>query len=1056
MNFFSQFAADHADLNPAPFWFLNDRLDPQEMRRQVRLMAEQRVGGFFLHARMGRQTAYLSDEWFLAIDAAIDEAKKTGLGVWIYDEDNWPSGYAGGAVLQSGEWTHQRFLRFTEYETQPTVLINPYDGILAMYEIAGRESLEPRVVRIDPSTVANTNSTKRYKPSSGDPRTILVVAREIHRGRREFCPEEVVQGYVDVFNPAVTDLFIQTTYEEYYRRYQTYFGNTIRGFFFDEPQYHELGLWENDTIRFPFSEQFPDAYSLSTGRELMVDAPWLWLEGPSSPDVRYSFYRMLAEQFRNNFTRRLSTWCSDHKVHLTGHVILEEHPRMAVRSIGDPMLHYLDPDVPGIDHLGKDLDLKMFWSSSHVLCKQVQSAANQLGRNRVMCETFAGGTNFFGPTEQKWMGDWMHALGVTFLCYHAAHYSLRGYRKRDYPPVLHYQQPWFSLSAPLNTHFGRLSWALSQGRRKVSFLLIHPMESFFQSQSNTDFEGNDSLSRTFKTVTEQLVHSGYDWDFGNEEYIQNHSTQQSGVLRIGAADYTTIIIPPILRLRDSTIETLRAFSESGGRILALRSHEVPHVSFPWGDLVHNTIEIDDSGDWIGELVEFLSAHGQYPFLKAEKSQMNSLVFQERKIGQDSIVFIASSSKQPLEYHITLTTAKQRVYQLDTVSGEARILIDYGIESTTSLPEIDFRVRVGGTLSTLLLLTDETSTLRSTGNRTMIDLEESNPAASITHSTVPQRRTILLNREISVPIQCLQPNAIILDHVTGTWGAQEFDTQLTIDVMRSRIAKRSDFGRPNDAEPCVMTYSFRSLCPLPAGSVSFAVEDHGQYGDIRCDGKSIKQRDVRNCDWIIDPAFTLISVPFDLAPGDHQFTIAGELSPNVEIEPVYLIGNFSVGAKKVDEIPGSPTLHALSHPIINEPKHTLRSGSWTDQGYPFYAGAIQYQFSWKCREKPRHAFLRFGNVTDKDSRRIVVNGSQIGVFPFGPFDVEITEFMRSGVNRIDVEVATHLRNFLGPHHVMTEDEVDCFSPSDHFQSDEQDDVYLVRTSGILGEVWLDWR
>ena len=84
-----------------------------------------------------------------------------------------------------------------------------------------------------------------------------------------------------------------------------------------------------------------------------------------------------------------------------------------------------------------------------MLCKQAQSAARQLGRDRVLCETFAGATNYFSLADQKWMGDWLLASGVNLLCYHALHYSLRGYRKRDYPPTLNYQQPWFPFSAGL-------------------------------------------------------------------------------------------------------------------------------------------------------------------------------------------------------------------------------------------------------------------------------------------------------------------------------------------------------------------------------------------------------------------------------------------------------------------------------------------------------------------------------------------------------------------------------------------------------------------------------
>jgi hypothetical protein len=93
-----------AFLNPplefrsAPFWSLNDRLDTAEMARQIHDFKEAGYGGFFLHSRTGLLTEYLGREWWDAMDAGVRAAKQTGLKAWFYDEDKWPSGFAGGKV----------------------------------------------------------------------------------------------------------------------------------------------------------------------------------------------------------------------------------------------------------------------------------------------------------------------------------------------------------------------------------------------------------------------------------------------------------------------------------------------------------------------------------------------------------------------------------------------------------------------------------------------------------------------------------------------------------------------------------------------------------------------------------------------------------------------------------------------------------------------------------------------------------------------------------------------------------------------------------------------
>ncbi|MBQ2712543.1 MAG: hypothetical protein IJF71_04115, partial [Clostridia bacterium] len=85
------------------FWAFNGSLQVDEIRSQVREFASAGYGGVFLHARGGLKVPYLGKEWMAACRAAITEAEKYGLEVWLYDEDGWPSGFAGGLVNGKGE-----------------------------------------------------------------------------------------------------------------------------------------------------------------------------------------------------------------------------------------------------------------------------------------------------------------------------------------------------------------------------------------------------------------------------------------------------------------------------------------------------------------------------------------------------------------------------------------------------------------------------------------------------------------------------------------------------------------------------------------------------------------------------------------------------------------------------------------------------------------------------------------------------------------------------------------------------------------------------------------
>ena len=101
-NFAEQFAAPGTEYRGIPFWSWNGKLEPEKLRRQIRSFRELGFGGFFMHSRVGLKTPYLGKEWFDCIRASIDEAKKQSLTPYLYDEDRWASGAAGGFALSWG------------------------------------------------------------------------------------------------------------------------------------------------------------------------------------------------------------------------------------------------------------------------------------------------------------------------------------------------------------------------------------------------------------------------------------------------------------------------------------------------------------------------------------------------------------------------------------------------------------------------------------------------------------------------------------------------------------------------------------------------------------------------------------------------------------------------------------------------------------------------------------------------------------------------------------------------------------------------------------------
>ena len=101
-----------AEYRCTPFWAWNCDLKKDELFSEIDAMEQMGMGGFHMHTRVGMSTTYLSDEYMAFIKACTERAKEKNMLAWLYDEDKWPSGFAGGYVTKKLE-NRQKFLMLT-------------------------------------------------------------------------------------------------------------------------------------------------------------------------------------------------------------------------------------------------------------------------------------------------------------------------------------------------------------------------------------------------------------------------------------------------------------------------------------------------------------------------------------------------------------------------------------------------------------------------------------------------------------------------------------------------------------------------------------------------------------------------------------------------------------------------------------------------------------------------------------------------------------------------------------------------------------------------------
>ena len=116
-----------SEYRAAPFWAWNCKLDPNQLLEQISQFKEMGMGGFHIHCRVGLDTDYLGDEYLSIVKGCVDKAKDESMLCWLYDEDRWPSGTAGGFVTENLDYR----LRFLVFEPANYSKVNSNETYMA-------------------------------------------------------------------------------------------------------------------------------------------------------------------------------------------------------------------------------------------------------------------------------------------------------------------------------------------------------------------------------------------------------------------------------------------------------------------------------------------------------------------------------------------------------------------------------------------------------------------------------------------------------------------------------------------------------------------------------------------------------------------------------------------------------------------------------------------------------------------------------------------------------------------------------------------------------------
>ena len=356
--------------------------------------------------------------------------------------------------------------------------------------------------------------------------------------------------YVDVLDKEVTKKFIQCSYEPYYEKY----GNKIEGFFTDEPQISRNGI--------PWSFVFEKEYQQRYGENILEVLEELFLEIGNYKETRVKFWKMVTDLFSQSFMKQIYDWCDTRNLMWTGHMVCEDFLGAQVTTNGVCMPHYEYMHIPGMDFLGRNI-------GCDITPLQVSSVAEQLGKKAVLSETFALCGHNVSFAELKGIYEWQMVHGINLLCQHLEGYSIRGIRKRDYPPAMYIQQPWWEEYHRFNDAMSRIGSVLCQGSRKVDVLVLEPQTTVWSLYDAGENKGVGELHDTLVTTIKELQEKHIEFHLGDETILERHGKVENGKLIVGTQSYSKILLPGCEILFDHTKELLETFTRTGGKIVSV-------------------------------------------------------------------------------------------------------------------------------------------------------------------------------------------------------------------------------------------------------------------------------------------------------------------------------------------------------------------------------------------------------------------------------------------------------------------------------------------------------
>ncbi|MDD4680246.1 MAG: glycosyl hydrolase [Clostridia bacterium] len=575
------FKEGNLDYAPATMWFFNDEMTEAEITYNLEAFKASGGREFYIHPMYGLRGDYLDQRFMELIQYVVRESARLDLVYWIYDEYNWPSGVAGGYLLRDMPWARMSGLEL--------IAATVKKGEVAEVKLSDTtvEYLGAFVEGVGSVTAICTDNVVTWKNDTDTDMTLCVFESALYDGIgaysrwAEFAWGQ--RGYLDTLDEDAVQLFIKHTHERYKDCIGDYFGTVVKGVFTDEVAACKPTT-RAEATSLPWSRKFKEAFQKKNGYDITNYLPSLFFDTANYEHIRTDYWDTVSYLYNNNYMRLTSEWCEENNLIYTGHCLVEETVSGQIAYSGDfwDCMNYFH--MPGIDTIFsyQHIDDYNFNLPGKLVC----SIARQQGKSRILAETYTGSGWDMTLRQMKRIANRLFILGVNYIQYMGAYYSIAGFRKSlpgGYPPSHNWNNTLYKHYASFNRYASGIQYFLDKTEYTPDILVLYPYAtakiftngyalwnktapSIYEMKQLKDNDMNyeDCFNMTVQGITNALLDLHIPFEFALEQPFAEAKVY-NGELHMSNRKYKKLIIPASSYLTIESWKVIEDFISAGGK-----------------------------------------------------------------------------------------------------------------------------------------------------------------------------------------------------------------------------------------------------------------------------------------------------------------------------------------------------------------------------------------------------------------------------------------------------------------------------------------------------------